>query len=185
MTTITARNQTYDLRRECYWHLTPAQGSHLLHNAHNGQGICWSTSAIRRAEPDAAAVTFYGAFGNVDRRTLGSAFERPSTKTYRPGNTPSFLFDDKAMADRSLETWFPNEKRLLLDARVDTNARTQRADSRWLDCDATQWAENAERYWRGEMSEDPLPEIVVDGAVYFPGWKEKPFGFFAGLLPQN
>jgi hypothetical protein len=22
------------------------------------------------------------------------------------------------------------------------------------------------------MSEDPLPEIVVDGAVYFPGWKE-------------
>jgi hypothetical protein len=73
LTTITVRNLTYDLRPESYWHLTPAQVLFCCTMPHNGQGICWSTSAIRRAEPDAAAVTFYGALGNVDKE---NAWER-------------------------------------------------------------------------------------------------------------
>src|SRR5258706_9069781 len=48
MTTITAHGRTYELRPERYWHLTPRHGSYLLHNAFVGQGVCWSTSAVRR-----------------------------------------------------------------------------------------------------------------------------------------
>jgi hypothetical protein len=45
-----------------------------------------------------------------------------------------------------------------------------RADGRWIeDSNPDRWRANAERYWRGKMSSDRLPEIIVQGAVYLPG----------------
>jgi hypothetical protein len=181
--TITGHDgQIHKLRRVWYWHLTSATGSFLLHNARLGHGVCTSISAVRRAGLEHAA-TEYGALLNVEKE---NAWER--VRQVVDPNLPTrqhalFLFDDKAAADRALQTWFPNQERHLIEARVVTTARTHRADSHWLDCQQPQWDENAERYWRGEMTADPLTEIVVDGAVYFPGWKDPPFGIGAGLLP--
>jgi hypothetical protein len=185
MTTITARGQVYELHDEHFWHLTPARGSNLLNNAFVGGGICCSISAVRRMPGLGNAMTIYGAFGNVEKE---NAWER--VRVIVDEGLPTrqhalFLFDDKNMADRARQTWFPNEDRLLVEARLVRGAITHRADSRWLNCQPPQWAENAEHYWHGDMTPDPLPEIVVCGAVYFPGWKNPPFGLLAGLVPNS
>jgi hypothetical protein len=31
-------------------------------------------------------------------------------------------------------------------------------------------------WWQGEMTAAPIREILVDGTVYFSGWREEPFG---------
>jgi len=189
------------LRPEPYWHLTPARGSFLLNNAHVGDGICWSVTAFRRKPALGQAIESLGlslsellTFRRCrTRRRLArlhallhaitqvrivcqeNAWER--TRQLVDKNFPSrqhalFLFDDEGMADRARQTWFPNENRLLVETRIVVGARVHRADSLWLNCHPLQWGKNAERYWRGEMTADPLPEILVDGAVYFPGWKD-------------
>jgi hypothetical protein len=185
MTTITAHGRIYELRPERYWHLTPPYGSYLLNNAYVGQGICWSTSAVRREPGLGQAITKYGAFGNVEKENAWERARQIVDRDLPPRQHALFLFDDEAMADRARQTWFPDQDRLLLDARIATGARVHRAESRWLDCDQPRWDENAGRYWRGEMTADPLPEIVVDGAVYFPRWKQPPFGVGAGLLSNS
>jgi hypothetical protein len=175
MNTITAHGRNYELRTEPYWHLTPARGSTLLNNAYVGQGICWSTTAFRREPGMEQAITLYGAFGNVEKEDAWERVRQIVDKNLPSRQHAFFLFDDEAMADHARRTWFPNEDRLLLEARTVTGTRLHRAESRWLDCQPPQWEENAERYWRGEMTREPLPEIIVDGAVYFPGWKAPPF----------
>jgi hypothetical protein len=183
MTTITAHGRTYELRQERYWHLTPRHGAYLLHNAYVGQGICWSTSAVRREPGLGQAITMYGAFGNVDKESAWERIRQVVDNNLPPRQHALFLFDDEAMVDHARQTWFPGQDRLLLEARIANGARVYRAESRWLDCHQPQWDENAARYWRGEMTANPFPEIVVDGPVYFPGWKQSPFGIGAGLLP--
>ena len=71
---------------------------------------------------------------------------------------------------------------MLLKVRVDRNAKILRADAGWLDAQESQWTSNATRYWKGEMTADPHPEIIVEGAVYFPDWQDPPFGKFVGIM---
>jgi hypothetical protein len=52
-----------------------------------------------------------------------------------------------------------------------------KADSLWLNARAEQFEENAEKYWEGEMTESPFPEVIVNGALYFPDWESFPTGF--------
>jgi hypothetical protein len=181
MTTITAGHRTYNLRPESYWHLTSAHVGFVLNNAYLGHGICWSISAVRRSPEMGGAGTTYGALMNVDKENAWERVRETVDKNLPTRQHAFFLFDDKAMAGRSCQTWFPGEDRLLLDARIDVNALIHRGDSRWPNCHQSQWNANAMRYWLGEMSADSLPEIVVDGAVYFPGWKDPPFGIGAGF----
>jgi hypothetical protein len=54
-------------------------------------------------------------------------------------------------------------------------------ESRELAETAAQWFG---RYWRGEMTDNPMPEIFVDGGLYFPGWKSPPFGLFTAMFPK-
>ena len=130
-------------------------------------------------------MTMYGAFSNVEKENAWEASGRSSIKTSRARQHALFFFDDEGMAERARLSWFPGEDRLLIEAHLIETPSSTVPISRWLNCQPPQWEVSAGRYWRGEMSDDPLPEIVVDGAVYFPGWKEKPFGLFAGLLPEG
>ena len=51
------------------------------------------------------------------------------------------------------------------------SARRGIRDARWLDCvDAGMWEGHASCYWRGIMTEQPFPEVLVHGAVFFPEW---------------
>jgi hypothetical protein len=179
---IIAAHKTYEFRPELYWHLTPARGANLLNQVHVGKGIIHSMTAIRRTPGLSQAVTRYGVFGNAEKEDAWERARQAVDKNLPTRQHDLFLFDDKAMADRARQTWFPNEDRLLIDARIAVGSRIHRADSRWLDCGPPQWGENAERYWRGEMTDEPFPEIVVDGAVYFPGWETASFGVGAGLV---
>ncbi|WP_158812559.1 hypothetical protein [Methylocapsa sp. S129] len=96
-----------------------------------------------------------------------------------------FLVDDEEIASRAMKTWFAGQERHLLKARIDRRAKTHRADAKWLDYGRGEWEQSASRYWRDEMTADPMPEIIIEGFVYFPEWNNPPFGFGAGLLPPS
>jgi hypothetical protein len=132
MMTITAGDWTYNLRPESYWHLTPAHGGFVLNNAYFGQGICWSISAVRRSPGMGGAGTTYGIPMNIDKENAWERVRETVDKNLPTRQHAFFLFDDKAVADRFCQTWFPGEDRLLLDARIDVNALIHRGDSQWL-----------------------------------------------------
>jgi hypothetical protein len=125
------------------------------------------------------------ALGNVEKVNAWERVRQVVDKNLPTRQHALFLFDDEEMAVRAGQTWFPGEARLLVEARVGNSCRIHRADSCWLNCEPPQWDLNAERYWRGEMTPEPFPEIVVDGPVYFPGWEKPPFGIFAGWFDAD
>lgn len=179
MTTISARGRTYPLRAEPYWHLCPRLGGNILNNAHNGEGIYASNSAT-------GDVSFYGFKEAATEK--GQVWEavRAATNPLAPTRLHAmFLFDDEAVAFRAMTAWFAGQEHLMLEARIDRRAKIHRADAKWLDCGRGDWEGNASRYWRGEMTTDPMAEIIVEGVVYFPGWRNPPFGIGAGFLPPQ
>jgi hypothetical protein len=183
MTTILARGSAYQLRPEPYWHLCLKQGGNILHNAHNGEGICASNSAIRQLPGMEDAVSLYGFGAAATEKEQVWEAARVAVNAQAPTRLHAmFLIDDEAIAFRAMETWFAGQERHLLLARIDRRAKTHRADAKWLDHGRSEWEESASCYWRGEMTADPMPEIIVEGVVYFPGWRNAPFGLFAGLF---
>ena len=50
-----------------------------------------------------------------------------------------------------------------------------KADAKWLNCYPQDYIINARRYWSGEMSTDPTPEVLLDGKIKLLGdnWKDK------------
>jgi hypothetical protein len=166
---IVARNILYPLLPEPYWHVTPQRGSNLLNNAYLGEVICWSISAIRASGLD-GAVTLYGHLNQ--NRNKEAVWEQIRVERFPALPTRQhalFLFDDEAIANHARVTWFAGQDRVVVEARVVRNANLHRADATLLDGQPDQWESNAARYWRGEMTPAPRPEIVVEGAVYFPG----------------
>jgi len=50
-------------------------------------------------------------------------------------------------------------------------------DANLLSAIENEWETSARRYWSGEISKEPLPETLVDGMIYLPGWEAFPLGF--------
>jgi hypothetical protein len=144
-------------------------------------------SAIRRGGiglEDAA--TFYGALNqHQDKEAI---WEQIRLKDF--GSLPTrqhalFLFNDEEQASTACKSWFVGQDRVIVEARIVRGATFHRADAVWLEGKPETWPLNAANYWRGKMTAYPRPEVIVDGAVYFPDWREKPFGLFAGLFPEE
>jgi hypothetical protein len=178
--TISARGREYSILPQSLWHWTPAQ-THLLRNVHICEGVFLSTSAARAEGLN--AVTMHGAFGNLKKEAEWERVRLAVNAQLPTRQHAFFAFDTEDAATHAKNKWYPDEDRLRIEARAAAGAKMHRADSLLLDCQPAQWAANAERYWRGEMTDDPLPEIVFEGFAYFPGWREPPFGLFAGMLP--
>jgi hypothetical protein len=180
---VVAREQTYGVLPQPFWHVPLRRGSALLHNAHNGEGILYSYSAIRRAGIGLDDLgTFYGLFNKHQDKE--AVWERVRVQEFNSRPTRQhalFLFDDESLAKEACTKWFANEDRVVVEARLVIGSNVHRADAKWLDAQQEKWMESAANYWRGDMTSSPYPEIIVEGAVYFPGWKEQPFGFFAGM----
>jgi hypothetical protein len=171
---------TYQLRPEKYWHGVRSD-SHLLHNVHLGEGVTHSISFHRKNGEH--AVSPYGFVRGPSPKETSWDETRKAIAPDAPTRVHAlFLFDEERIARDIVATWFVGEDRTLLKARVDLKAKILRVDARWLDAHEPQWTANASRYWRGEMTADPRPEIIVEGAVYFPDWRDPPFGKFAGLM---
>lgn len=49
-----------------------------------------------------------------------------------------------------------------------------RADTNWLNSSPNEWPVAAQKYWEGQMSNTPFPEVLVHRALYFPGWESFP-----------
>jgi hypothetical protein len=103
---------------------------------------------------------------------------RRQSFAHLPSRLKSFYcFENIDLADRAAKEWFGNESRTPLELRITTAAVMHRCDAKLLETTADDWPGSADRYWKGEMTNQPFPEIIVDGPVYFPGWEQFPIGF--------
>ena len=181
---VTCRGQQYSLLPEGYWHLADPSGL-VLNNAFVSEGICRSVFAVNRMPGLAKAVSPYGLRSMQDKKEQCWETARQSENDNLPSRIGAvFLLESEELAKKLSALWFGAEQRIQLRARVIAGSRLHTADARWLDCTEESWNEHATRYWRGDMSDDPLPEVLVDGIVYFPDWRESPFGVGAGLVPR-
>ena len=155
-----------------HWHLVNAS-SHFNHNVRVGKGALLSVSAGIEAEPHLEnAQTPYSYSRLLDPKE--KVFEEVRSAKY-PACPPRlkclYVFDDYNLVERALCEWFPNERKIVRECRLLIGAITHKADTRWLNAFPMQWAKSADCYWAGEMNDNPLPEVLVHGALYFPKWE--------------
>ena len=177
---ITARNVEYALLPSTYWHLTD-ENDFLLHNVFLGEGISMSVSAVRKI-PGLQKATSPYAFFKADTDAKEAVWETVRLEKFNhlPSSSASFyLFDSEDTAIATNAKWF-NGQRLIVQVRIVRGAQTHTADACLLDCEnkRPEWGDYATRYWSGEMTQTPLAEVLVDGSLYFPDWKSKPFGLW-------
>ena len=86
----------------------------------------------------------------------------------------AYVFDDYGLVERALKEWFPNELKTPREYRLLLDAVTHKADTVWLNANSDQWMQNSEKYWQGEMTQSPFPEVLIHGALYFPDWQTYP-----------
>lgn len=183
---IVARGQPYELQPESYWHLVDATTGPmlLLNNAFLAEGIIATISEFRRLPGLENATGAYALRAGMDPKELVWEETRKRVDPSLPSrNGALYEFDNREIAEAVGAKWFGAERlRHLVEARVVNGSRVFKADTRWLDCEQADWQQNSARYWAGDMTASPVPEILVDGRVYFPGWQNPPFGRFR---PQN
>jgi hypothetical protein len=186
--TVTCKGRTHALNDETYWHAAPPRGTSLYHNAFIHEGFVATISLLNAIPETKDALSPYSFKAQNDPKEQIWERVRKEVNANLPSrNGAMFLTGDEAEAKALAAKWFPNENRNILKTRVIKGSAIIRVDAHWLDCqqDEGAWEANALNYWTGERTADPTLEYLVHGSVYFPDWKEKPFGHFAGLLPGH
>jgi hypothetical protein len=172
--------RTIELHPQVFYHVAPSEGTHLYHNVFLGKGFVRTVSAMDLAD----AVTPYSAHGRENPKELLWDETRKKVDLRLPSRLGAmFLVASEEVAHTIIAKWFSHENRNILRARVVVGSVAFIADAIWLDANEPDWPANSEKYWRGEQSLRPIPEVIVHGAVYFPDWEQAPFGRFAGMLP--
>jgi hypothetical protein len=160
-----------------YWHLVSPNGF-FYHNVRLARGELVSVSAIAADPYLEKAQTPYSMARLADVKEAVFENVREAQFPDRPQRLKAlFVFDDLSLAERALKEWFPNEQRLLHECRIVCGSNIHKADALWLNASAEQFEENAAKYWQGEMTASPFPEVIVSGALYFPDWESFPGGF--------
>jgi hypothetical protein len=149
----------------------------MLHNVWLAEGICPSISTINRMPGLEKAASPYAIKAMSDAKEQIREATRLEVYAGLPSRKGAvFLFESGEQATSAMRNWFPKETRRLIEARIVEGAAIHVADARLLDCRESEWDANARKYWRGQMTASPFREVLVDGLVYFPGWRAKPFG---------
>ncbi|MCY1371196.1 hypothetical protein D9M68_523400 [compost metagenome] len=165
----------HDLRDEIYWHLTDRDGL-LLNNVRVGKGWFPSVSHFAKGEM-ANAVTPYSLKNARSEKERFWEEIRATQFDKLPSRINAlFGFLSKDDAERAVREWFRGEEKLVVEIRVAKQAKTHLADARHLDRHEPEWRNAAMDYWEGRVTEDPRPEVIIDGWVFFPGWEREPFG---------
>lgn len=156
-----------------YWHLVPNKGSDAMmfyNNVMIGKGVIGSISALIKTHPDLEGIqTPYSLSRLGDAKE--AAFESVRKLIYpeHPSRLKSFyLFDDYNIVEKALNDWFSNEQKTIHECRVISGSVIHKADATWLNCSSDNWEENANKYWSGIMSDNPFPEVIIHGSIYFP-----------------
>lgn len=179
---VVSKGKLYKLQEEPYWHLAHPTAGFLLNNVALSEGICWSISAINRMPGLMNAMSPYTWRIMNDRKEQVWERIRTEVNPELPSRKGAiFLFDREDLILDIMSKWFPTEMRHLLDVRVVSGGKMHRGDSKWLDCAEDLWEKNAYQYWSGGLMDNPVPEVLIEGAVYFPGWKRPPFAVGEGL----
>ena len=158
-----------------YWHLVAPDGF-FYNNVRVGKGALPSISASIEAEPAIEnAHTPYSLSRMQDGKEQVFEEIRKSKYPTRPPRLKSlYVFDDLRLVERALREWFPNERKIPHECRLLTGSAIHKADTAWLNANQEQWRENADKYWQGAMTQNPFPEVIVHGAIYFPDWQRFP-----------
>lgn len=122
---------------------------------------------------------------NAERAKEG-VFEQIRIEHYpkRPSRLNAFFcFPTRKDAEKASTTWFKDEGRLFLELQIVEGSNFFCTDSNLLNAIERDWENAAHRYWSGQVTNDPLYEVVIHGAMYFTGWEQKPFGMFANMRP--
>ena len=157
-----------------YWHLVGQSGPDAFmfyNNVRVNKGCLFSVSAMV-ANGLYGAVTPYSV-AHRDRKKEHQ-FERVRVESYAVLPTRMgalFVFDDRAHVAHAQQTWFTGTPTNVYECRLFASSVRHKADSILLNTEAPDWDGNAHRYWQGQMTEQPLPEIIVFGGVYFPDWQ--------------
>lgn len=157
-----------------YWHLTNTGFSMLLHNARVGKG--WVLSVDRMAEGMPEATTPYAHLNSQpDKEAVWENVRQQIGPEKLPTRLKCFYaflsIEDAKMAHAK----WGMEERTLVEVRPASDARVHVADATLLNALPESWATNAASYWRGECTPEPLMEVLISGALYFPGWEHPPF----------
>ena len=163
-----------------FYHLAHPD-SHIFWNVFLHKGFLISESMAAQADDLQWATTPYALTRQDDPKERVWEEVRVSEYPHNPSRMKAlFLFDDRDMSLQAKDTWFPGEERNLLAVRVLQGSQVHKGDSKWLNSYEHEWKANARKYWAGELTADPAPEVILHGVAYFPDWEEPPFGSIAG-----
>lgn len=158
-----------------YWHLVGASWL-FYNNVRVGKGALLSVSAGIEAEPHIRnAHTPY----SLARLTDGKEALFEDIRRTRYPHCPSrlktlYVFDDYSLVQRALNEWFSNQNMTVHECRLLVGSVIHKTDTNWLNTWPDEWPVSAQKYWEGQLSNNPFPEVLVHGALYFPGWESFP-----------
>lgn len=159
-----------------YWHLVPASGTsaHILfNNAIVGKGLIHSVSFMVELDPNLAnAQTPYSIGTSEAEKERVFEEVRLARFSTLPSRIKAFyVFPSAEVAQRAQREWFASDPKVLLRAWIAQGSKVHQGDAQLLRGSRDSWSGNADRYWSGEMTGDPFPEVLVHGSLYFPDWK--------------
>jgi len=161
-----------------YWHLVPIKGADAMmfyNNVMVGKGALLSVSAGIRSEPHIEnAQTPYSSNLNNSKECVFEKVRKADYPTCPSRLKSIYLFDDYDLVEKACVEWFANAPKTVHECRVLVGSTIHKADTGWLNCYPDKWEVCAKSYWAGTMSEAPFPEIIVDGAIYFPFFETFP-----------
>jgi len=158
-----------------FWHLVDTRDPNLLHhNAKLAKGVIHSVSHTVNRDPKLEGiVTLYSLLNsNNPKEKLFEAIRANQFNELPSRFNAFYVFDDYQLAERASGEWFSNNNKEIEECQLLPNCKIHKADTGWLDCKEYQWEDYAHKYWGGKMCESPFPEILVEGTIFFPSWKE-------------
>jgi len=142
------------------------------HNLYCGRGNLSAVSAWRQADPNlTGAMSLYEAF--TRERPKEDFFEQVRAREFpeQPSRLGSiYLFTTREIADACNAEWWSGA-RTIHEARIVSAFSVGIFDSRQLDADPEQWEAAARRYWAGELTPNPRPEVVLNGTIHIVEWE--------------
>ena len=176
MGTIVTYRAIEEIDETTYWHLVPASGTSaqiFFNNAIVGKGLVHSVSFMVELDPNLANAQTPYSIGTTEAEKE-RVFEE--IRLTRFPKLPSrlkafFVFPSTEVAQRAQREWFASDPKVLVRASIAQGSKVHIGDTQLLRGTRDSWPSNAERYWAGEMTGDPLPEVLVHGSLYFPDWK--------------
>lgn len=158
-----------------YWHLVGASWL-FYNNVRVGKGALLSVSAGIEAEPHIQNAHTPYSLARLDDEKEALFEEIRRTKyPHCPSRLKTlYVFDDYALVLRALNEWFQNQNMTIHECRILVGSVTHKVDTGWLNSWPNEWPVAAQRYWEGQLSDNPFPEVLVHGSLYFSGWESFP-----------